>query len=256
MFEAVNITRISQGKAENLEDLTASEAPFTININKTELATLLASPYDLKELAIGFLYTAGIIKSISDVENIVLDTSIGKAYIELKEKKLDENLIFKRLFTSGCGRGVIFYNSLDLLHRKKIDSNFNISSEKIFELMQVLQEKSTGFKKTGGVHSAALSDAKDIFIFKEDIGRHNAVDKVIGEALIKKINFQNSLILSSGRVSSEIVLKIKKAAIPIIVSQSAPTNQAVKLAREFGLTVIGFVRGRRMNIYSGDERVL
>lgn len=256
MFEAVSITRISQGKAENLEDFTAKEVPFTLKINKTELATLLASPSDLKELAVGFLYTTGIIKSISDVENIVLDTSIWKADIGLKEKDLDRNLIFKRLFTSGCGRGVIFYNSLDLLHRKKIDSNFNISTEKIFALMKLLQEKSAGFKKTGGVHSAALSDAKDIVIFKEDLGRHNAVDKVIGEALIKKINFQNSLILSSGRVSSEIVLKIKKAAIPIIVSQSAPTNQAVKLSREFGLTLIGFVRGARMNIYSGNERVL
>lgn len=255
MFEPLVITRIDQNKKTALEDLVAAEIPLTINVNNQELVTLLASPSDLKDLAVGFLYTCGLIKKYSDIEDIILDAQGFSAQVELKEKDLDKNLIFKRLFSSGCGRGVIFYNTLDLMHRKKITSNFKVKSSDIFELMKMLQEKSLGFKKTGGVHAAGLSLGKDIVIFKEDIGRHNAVDKVIGEALTKRIDFKNSLILSSGRISSEIVFKIKKTGIPIVVSQSAPTNQAVKSARQLGLTLAGFVRGPRMNIYSNNERI-
>ncbi len=112
------------------------------------------------------------------------------------------------------------------------------------------------YSKTGGVHSAALASENEIFIFKEDIGRHNAIDKVIGEGLKKECVFESKIMISSGRISSEVLFKVQKARIPLLVSQSAPTNQAVKLARDMEITLVGFARGNRMNVYSKEERII
>ena len=108
---------------------------------------------------------------------------------------------------------------------------------------------------TGGTHSAALSDGKDILVFREDIGRHNAIDKVVGYALVKNVTLKNTLLITSGRISSEVLFKVRKGGIPMVVSKSAPTNQAVKLAREMDITLIGFARGSRMNVYNGEKTV-
>ncbi len=168
----------------------------------------------------------------------------------------DGSFIFKRLYTSGCGKGTIFYNMVDILHRHRIDSSLKISSKSILKLMQEFQQKSNLFMETGAVHSAALSDGRNILVFKEDIGRHNAIDKIIGRTLEEGIDFRDKIILTSGRISSEILLKIQKCIVPLIISRSAPTDQAVKLACELNITIIGFARGNRMNIYSAPERVL
>jgi FdhD protein len=256
MFEKINIIKIDKNKETNLQDTVIEEVPLTIDIDNYELVTLLASPSDLKDLVFGFLYTSGLIKKINDIENIILDRQYWSASVELKrDKKIDKDLLFKRLFTSGCGKGIIFYNIFDLASRGKIKSNFKIKKEKICKLMSSFQMESSAFKKTGGAHSAGLADGEKIIIFREDIGRHNAIDKVIGAGLKEEKDFSNLLLLTSGRVSSEIIFKVKKANIPIVASQSAPTNQAVKLARDLGITLLGFVRGLRMNIYSREERL-
>ena len=215
----------------------------------------MCSPDDLKELCIGFLYSSRLIKSIDDIKNIIIDRQNWNANIELDKKREDGDLIFKRLYTSGCGKGTIFYNALDRIHKIKIISDTKISSEKIVALMERFQKSSTGFKETGGVHSAALSNGDDILVFKEDIGRHNALDKVIGKALIKNLKIEDSIILTSGRISSEIISKAESIKASFLISRSAPTDQAIKLAKELNLTLIGFVRGKRMNVYAANERV-
>jgi FdhD protein len=116
-------------------------------------------------------------------------------------------------------------------------------------------ERSELFKATGGVHGAALCDADNLLIFSEDIGRHNAVDKIFGECILKDISMDNRIIITSGRVSSEILLKVARASIPLLISKSATTNLAVKLANELGVTLIGFVRGERMNVYTHRWRI-
>ena len=108
----------------------------------------------------------------------------------------------------------------------------------------------------GGVHSATLSDAEDIVVFKEDIGRHNAIDKVIGEALMKNLDMSDLIVLTSGRITSEIVFKVQKMASAFLISRSAPTDQAIKAATAGNLTLVGFVRGERMNVYTASERVI
>jgi FdhD protein len=186
---------------------------------------------------------------------VVIDQERWKASVLIPQEGLPEEMVFKRIYTSGCGKGVIFHNPFDLIHRVEIDSGFVVEGRRIAEIMKTFLVGSPEYRETGGVHSAALSDREKILIFKEDIGRHNALDKVVGEALSRGIGFSDKIMLTSGRISSEIMSKILRCRVPLLVARGAPTNQAVKLAREINLTLIGFARGSRMSIFSGAERV-
>lgn len=250
------ILRIDRDGRKKLRDTVTDEVPLTITLNGKELLTLLCSPSSLKELSTGFLYTSGIIKSINDIKSVVIDKRNMTSFVELKRKFSDEELVFKRLYTPGCGRGVFFYSVLDKIPRKKLGKDFKMSAEKIMKLMNVFEKKSSAFKDTGGVHSAGFGNGKKILIFKEDIGRHNALDKVVGEALMKNLDMEKLIVLTSGRISSDIMFKVRRTGVCIIVSRGAPTDQSVKLAREWNLTLAGFARGKRMNVYSAESRIL
>ncbi len=255
-IEYLPIVRVSEKKREVKRDLVIRELPLTIFLNNQELVTLLCSAGDLKNLAVGFLYSEGILQSKEEVRKITLDEENGIIWLETREKKdFVKKLMFKRLITSGCGKGVTFYNVVDNMSCKKVTSQVRISSQEVLSLMKNMQHQSQLFRVTGGVHSAGLCDNKDILVFSEDIGRHNAIDKIFGKCFLEGIKTDNRIIITSGRVSSEILAKIAKRNIPIIISRSAPTNLAVNLANKLGITLIGFARGRRINIYTNDWRV-
>ncbi|MFH2138551.1 MAG: formate dehydrogenase accessory sulfurtransferase FdhD [Candidatus Omnitrophota bacterium] len=255
-MEKFEIFKVFPDKEEKVMDSVTQEVPLTIFVNDQEMVTLLASPDDLEELAVGFLFTAGLINSFDQVEKTTVDTKRWCVYLHLKDKQVDLQLAFKRMFTSGCGRGTLFYNAADLMHRKKQRAGIAIDRNHVFSLMRDFQNRSDGFKETGGVHSAALAQGENILVIREDIGRHNALDKILGYALMNKIELNDKLVLSSGRVSSEILLKIQKTQITVIASRSAPTDQAIKHARESGIALIGFARGQRMNVYSERDRIV
>lgn len=255
MIEKFSITRFTEGKTSITEDFLVQEIAFTININGRELATLLCSPADLKELAKGFLFSSGIIKHPHEIKNIYLDTQKWLADIELTNAP-DYNLISKRLYTSGCGKGTLFYSAIDLIYKTKIVSDLKIKASFVLSVMTDFYKKSEIFLKTGGTHAAAIADDKSIKIFKEDIGRHNAIDKVIGQALSENIVFGDKFLITSGRITSEVIFKCRKSNISIVVSKGAPTNQAVKHARNIDLTLVGFARGSKLNIYSAERRIL
>ncbi len=172
----------------------------------------------------------------------------------MKNDNIIKDLIFKRLQPPGCGKGVMLY---DVSHKnkKRITSELKITSNSVSKLMIKFHKMSVNYIKTGGTHSAAISDREDIVVFREDIGRHNAVDKIIGNRLQNHDSFQDKMLLTSGRISSEIFLKAYRCGIPVIISKSAPTNISVKQCRKMGITLVGFARGTRMNIYSGKERI-
>ncbi len=253
-MEKFKITKIKGDKKEIVEDLVVEEVPFTLNIGDKELVILLCTPVDLEDLATGFLFTSGLINKIQDIKKIVINQEQWVAYIDLVG--VDTELVFKRLYTSGCGRGTLFYSAADIINRVKITSDLTIEVAKINVLMADFQKKSEIYLKTGGVHSAALADGSGILIFREDIGRHNAIDKVIGRRLKEGGDFKNNIMITSGRISSEVLLKTQKCSIPIVISKSAPTNQAIKLAIDMRITLVGFARGNRMNIYNAEERVV
>jgi FdhD protein len=167
-----------------------------------------------------------------------------------------QDTLFKRLITSGCGRGTSFYNVIDVVSPKVI-SQMKITADAIFELVTTFQHRSKLYQSTHGVHSAALCDNHKVLVFSDDIGRHNAIDRIFGKCLLEDIPTDDHIILTSGRVSSEILHKIAKRGIPVIVSISVPTDLSVKIAESLGITLVGGVRGRRrMNIYTNDWRVV
>lgn len=246
-----NIIRIKDRGVLKEEDTVVIEYPFTIFLNDEEIITLLCSPNSLKELTIGFLHSEGLIDSISDIEKIILDKEKGIAYVYSKNtNRLNKKFHGKRTITSGCGKGTVFYNVVDSFNSKKIEDKIDITIKQIMDLIKEFNKSSQLFLDTGGVHSCALCDINKIIIFKEDIERHNALDKVLGKALLEDIDFKDKIILTSGRISSEILIKVAKRQIPVIVSRSAPTSLSIDIAKELNIILIGFARGKRMNIYS------
>ena len=247
----IDIIRVKDENITNEEDILIIEYPFTIYLNDEEIITLLCSPKSLEELTIGFLYSEGFIDNIAAIEKIQIDEEKGIAYVYVKERKsLSEKLQGKRTITSGCGKGTLFYNVLDSFKSKKIEKPLDVKIEEIQALLREFNHKSELFLNTGGVHSCALCSKSGIMIFEEDIGRHNALDKILGRALMEDMDLSDKLVLTSGRISSEMLIKVAKRGIPAIVSRSAPTSLSVELARELNIIVVGFARGKKMNIYS------
>ncbi|MFC2011287.1 formate dehydrogenase accessory sulfurtransferase FdhD [Chloroflexota bacterium] len=251
------ILRLTMESSNEIEDVVAREFPLTIILNNHELVTLLCSPKDLRYLAIGFLFSEGLIGSKSEIKKIMVDDQRGVVRVETEgDDALADELVFKRFITSGCGRGASFYNAADVHNQVKVESQTQISTNEVLILMNEFVRHSEVFKTTGGVHSAALCDTKGILVFNEDIGRHNAIDKIFGECILEDIPTNEQVIITSGRISSEILLKVAKRNLPILISKSAPTDLGVKLANDLGITLLGFVRGKRMNVYTNNWRVV
>jgi FdhD protein len=250
-MENLQVTIIDHGEKKSARMPVSEEVPLTVEVNGRELATLLCSPEHLKNLVAGFLFTNGLIQNLSQQKSLTIDTERWKAGVKIEGDGFADDLVFKRIYTSGCGKGVIFHNPLDLINRVKIISDFNVKSEFIREFMKTFQKQSPEHQLTHGIHSAALASRDKILIFRDDIG----MDKVIGEALYTNIGFTDKILLTSGRISSEILSKALRCRMPVLAAIGAPTNQAVKLARQVGLTIVGLVRGTKMFVYSGEERI-
>ena len=255
MLDKVPILRVIKESQKQVEDTVVTEFHLTIVLNNRELVTLLCSPAKLDFLTIGFLYSEGLINSKDIIKDIVLDPERGVIDVTTKEPiKSPEDILSRRIIASSGGKGA---SPLSAVHpRSRIDSQIHISPPEVLNLIQEFVHHSELFAATGGVHSAALCDTKAILVFSEDIGRHNAIDKIFGECIVKDIPTHNRLLITSGRVSSEILLKVAKRNIPILISKSAPTNLGVKLANDSGITLIGFVREKRMNVYTHTWRLV
>ncbi|MBI4284189.1 MAG: formate dehydrogenase accessory sulfurtransferase FdhD [Chloroflexi bacterium] len=253
----IPVWRLTEEGRSNIEDVVARESPLTIILNNQELVTLLCSPKDLRYLAIGFLCSEGLLDSKDEIKKIMVDDQRGVVRVETAENNiLAKELVFKRFITSGCGRGASFYSAADAQDQAKVESRTQISTAQVLSLVNAFQHHSEIYRATGGVHSAALCDTASILVFNEDIGRHNAIDKIFGECLLKDIATDNRLVITSGRISSEILLKVAKRNIPILISKSAPTDLGVKLAGDLGITLLGFARGKRVNAYTNDWRIV
>jgi cysteine desulfurase len=251
------VLKMTEQEVNTREDPVVREFPLTILFNNQELVTLLCTPTNLKQLAVGFLFSEGLLRAKNEITNILVDEQRGIVSVEAKvTETFSQQMMFKRFITSGCGRGTSFYNAADIRGREKIGSQLHISASQVFALAHEFLHHSQIYKLTGGVHSAALCDATRILIFAEDIGRHNALDKIFGQCLLEEIPVDDHFIVSTGRISSEMLLKVAKRQIPIVISKSAPTSLSVKLAAEFGMTLVGFVRGKRMNVYTHAWRII
>ncbi|MDH7578689.1 MAG: formate dehydrogenase accessory sulfurtransferase FdhD [Bacillota bacterium] len=255
---ACRVRRVDENGWRDQEDLIAREIALTVYLNSKELATLVCSPMDLKYMAVGFLCAEGILQKRGDLRGINLDEAEGLAWVETSEAaSLAERVFLKRYITPCCGRSrTSFYFAADALLCKPVTSDLKVSTATALRLAAELQENSRLFHQTGGVHNAALAHRDRILIYREDIGRHNTLDKIYGQCFLEEISPHDKIIVFSGRVSSEILLKVAKMGVPVLVSRSAPTDLALKLAEDLRITVIGFARGNRLNIYTHPDRVI
>jgi len=244
-------------KWEKSTDMVAVEEPLAIYVNDEPFVTLLSSPAMKKELSIGHLMGEGIIKSINDLDETIIEKD--KAWMKLK-KGLETRLkaaTAVRLITSACGSIDDFLKLLDRIEKPTVTSDLKVNARKILEMIKVMCEKSETYKMTRGVHSAALfaPDCKCISI-AEDVGRHNAVDKVIGDAALKQLDFSQLILTSTGRQTADMVLKAARVGIPIVVSIIGPINSGIKAAEKTGVTLICFARRPAMKICTHLERII
>jgi FdhD protein len=235
----------------------AEEKPLHIFINKTQYATIFCTPKNLKELAVGHLLSEGIIKRVDEIETITLKGVMCQ--IKLKPTLNLANRLklarqSSRIILSACGGP---YKAEALKRLRKIESTFKVKAETIQDCVNSLNRMAETFRKTGGVHAAAVYKAGGTLVaFAEDVGRHNAVDKVVGKCALKKTDFSQCFLALSGRLTGDIVLKAAKVGIPAVASIAAALDSGIEIAKKANLTLIGFVRGKRMNVYNAPERIL
>ncbi|MCG9966812.1 formate dehydrogenase accessory sulfurtransferase FdhD [Pelotomaculum terephthalicicum JT] len=257
LYQERGIVTYDQGKAKPAHDLIVDEIPLTVYVNDTELATLICSSGAFKELAIGFLINEGIVKKYSDIKDITFNETDGLMWVETTAPVKQTETFLKRQIASCCGKGrACLYFVNDVTQMEPVKSSKRFAAPHLLRLIGMLEEGSVTHSKTHGVHSAAMGDDNGLLAMFDDIGRHNAVDKVLGHALLNNLMPDDKCLLLSGRVSSEILIKAGHSGIPLVVSRAAPTSLAVDLAGEFGIALVGFARGERMNIYSHPEKVV
>jgi FdhD protein len=246
------ILRIRDGERQQVDDPVSREIALKLIPGYDPFVTLVCSPSHLQDLIYGFLFTLGMIERVDDVRRIVINRATWSAFIELSEEFPAEPQGF--VLNPGCGFA-LSPAPRGQAELPPVDADLFIKGGQILSLMRELSRSSLIHQETGGEHSAALTDTRNVLVFREDIGRHNAVDKVIGRALTQGLSFAECILLTSGRVSSEVVMKAWRCGAPVIASRSAPTDRSIQIAREAGITLIGFARGRRLNVYSGEQRI-
>jgi FdhD protein len=255
----VKITRIDvQTKAtKKMTDHVAEEKPLFIFLNKNHYATILCSPANLRELVVGHLLAESIIKTVKDIETLRFEEKVCNVRltenVDLR-KRLKLSGTNSRVILSACGSPSPYQYTGKL---PKIRSSLAFEAEMLSDCVNRLNSAAETFRKTGGVHAAAIHRADGTVVaFAEDVGRHNAVDKVIGIAALNEADFSECFLVLSGRLTADIVRKAARVGLPVVASLAAAISSGIETASAAGLTLVGFVRGKRMNVYTFPERIL
>ncbi len=257
-YRNIRVKKYSGQLHKIVEDQVAAESPVTIFVNDIELATLVCTPEYLEELAAGFLFSDGLINSPKEIKSIKIHPEDGLIWVDTHQPIPAAENFLKRYITTCCGKGrPSFYFINDAQTISPIDNEtLSLTPGQVQKLISAMEERSVLFQITGGAHGAALCNPENLLAFYEDIGRHNAVDKITGYCLLNGINLKDKALAITGRISSEILIKTARIGISIIISRSAPTDLAVALAEELGVTLVGFARGERLNVYTHHERII
>jgi len=237
-------------RGDRIEEVTGEvvrEQPLTVYVNGERFLTLLCSPMQLEALVIGYLWMEKVIQELDDVTAVAVSAVDGRADVTLRAAV---ELPTERILTSGCGGGITFRIDHRLFPR--LSSHLRVAPRDVAARMKDLFAAAVHYRESRGIHGAALADARGLLVVAEDVGRHNAVDKVKGEALRRGIPTEDRILLSTGRVSSEMLLKAARMGVPLVASRTSPTEMAVALAEQLNVTVCGYVRGDSLNVYAGD----
>ncbi len=254
-----------------------AETPWVLYVDGRELLTFMCSPVRLHALALGFLQSEGIIDGLGDVWQLKVYLDENQVYLFFPDAGLDEQLAMpaceeatgsidvrlrrpapvrpeRRVLTSGCGGGITFDDLSG--ERPPLESRIRVPVAQIIALMRELDYNAGLYRASRGVHTSALADSERLIVVAEDVGRHNTLDKIRGECLLANIPTRDRILLTSGRISSEMIAKARKMEVPMVVSRTSPTAMSVRLARQWGMTLIGYARAPRLRVYAGAERVL
>lgn len=239
--------RVKGGHLEEVEGEVVREQPLIVHVNGERFVTLLCSPFQLEALVVGYLWMEKVIEDLSEISRIDVSDVDGRADVTLTGPV---TLPTERILTSGCGGGITFRIDPRLFPRLR--SSMRVRPEQIAARLKELYGRAVHYHASRGIHGAALADGERLLVIAEDVGRHNAVDKVKGEAMLRGIPTADRILVSTGRISSEMLLKAARMGVPVIASRTSPTEMAVGLAEQLGITVIGYVRPDGLNLYAGD----
>ncbi|MEO7912702.1 MAG: formate dehydrogenase accessory sulfurtransferase FdhD [Roseiflexaceae bacterium] len=254
-----------------------AETPWILYVEQREWATFMCSPIGLHQLALGFLLSEGLIGGLEDVWQLKVYLDENRVYMYFPDAGLNGELALpscaeatgsidvrlrhaapnrpvRRTLPSDCGSGMTFDELAG--DRPPLQSDRQITAAQISNLMRQLNESATLYRTSRGVHTSALAETERLLIQVEDVGRYNTLDKIRGACLLDGIVTRDRILLSSGRISSEMLVKARKMETPIVISRSSPTAMSIRLARKWNMTLIGYVRGRQLRVYTGAERVV
>ncbi len=246
-----SVYQLKNGRLQPVQRNVVEEYPLRLRINGRELATLVCSPHQLNFLLAGFCRLQGFAATLDAIQTLGVCADFGLAEVRLKDD-LPERL--QPTLTSGCGTGIVFNLPEQVLATSRRRKR-RYSSASLLLLMRQLVKQAQQYRSHGGIHSAAVGDEEGLLLFAEDIGRHNTLDRIAGEAWFRGMELQDKMLVTSGRVSTEMVAKAARLGIGLIASRTSPTDQAITLCEQTGITLIGYLRGESLEIYSHPQQL-
>ena len=232
------------------------ELPLTIYVNKKEVVTLMTLGHYPESLVIGYLRNQGFVSELTDIESVQVDWDTNSAVVKsLNSLDNFENKLTHKVVTSGCGQGTTFGGIWDDLKNKNLKTD-KLKQSSIYKILKLLHDKNEIYRKSGAVHGCAICDENNIIDFIEDVGRHNAVDAIAGNMWLNHIDSKNKLFYTTGRLTSEMVIKVAQMDISYLISRSGVTEMGLNVAKETGVTLIGRAKGRHFLVYNGHENII
>lgn len=244
------MTEISKTKKLNV----CEESAVDLVLNGKKLVTFMCTPENLNELAMGHLYNRGIVKTIDDVYVLSACDEMREIYVTTSDNYSEDDCSLSGVLASGCGSGSVFKE--EFLNREKNSSDLKISLNELKELSIEMFSNAIKYKEIGGMHCASLVYDNELLVLREDVGRHNAIDKVIGKGVFRGLDLNNAILMTTGRISSDMILKAIGADIPIVVSRSIPSSLALEIAEKLGITVVGRIVSKEPIVYTHSERII
>jgi FdhD protein len=250
--KAIQYERYEFKKWEHHDAETIVESPVSLTVNGEVWLSFMCTPVNLEALSVGFLYNEGIIEAIEEVADARVCEHGDNVDVWLNHPA-EQPTSWRR--TSGCTGGI---TAVDLLAKPNVSFDANrltVQPEAVGRLVEMLFESQALYRETGGVHTSALSDGEKILLSAEDIGRHNTLDKIAGLCLMNNVWPENRILITTGRISSEMLQKAARLQAPILISRTSPSSLSIEMAERYGITLIGYARKHRFNVYSNGGRV-
>lgn len=249
----LHTTTVIDELGESREVSLTGERPLTIYLNTIEIVTLMTLGAQPELLTLGYLRNQGLVDKLEDIESIQVDWDVEAVAVTTRTPKDNiEQLTSRRTVTSGCGQGTMFGHVMDSLSELKLQCP-RFSAESIYDVLKALTEYNEMYKQAGAVHGCALCDGTDILMFVEDVGRHNAVDAISGWMWLNGIEGHDKVFYTTGRLTSEMVIKVAQMQVPLLLSRSGVTEMGLKLAQQIGIGMVARAKGKHFLVYNGIE---